>query len=69
MLSRVQLFMTPMDCSLPGSSIHGIFQAKILEWFVISFSTKTYWLYFNIFFRLSFPSMPVVSTFLISYFF
>ena len=23
----------PMDCSLPGSSIHGIFQAKILEWF------------------------------------
>ena len=22
----------PMDCSLPGSSIHGIFQAKVLEW-------------------------------------
>ena len=28
----------PMDCSLPGSSIHGIFQARILEWFAISFS-------------------------------
>ena len=28
----------PMDCSLTGSSIHGIFQARILEWFAISFS-------------------------------
>ena len=28
----------PMDCSLPGSSIHGIFQARILEWVTISFS-------------------------------
>ena len=28
----------PMDCSLPGSSIHGIFQAKILEWGAIAFS-------------------------------
>ena len=28
----------PMDCSAPGSSIHGIFQARILEWFAISFS-------------------------------
>ena len=28
----------PMDCSLPGSSIHGIFQARILEWGVIAFS-------------------------------
>ena len=28
----------PMDCSLPGSSIHGIFQAKVLEWVAISFS-------------------------------
>ena len=30
----------PMDCSLPGSSVHGIFQAKILEWVAISFSRK-----------------------------
>ena len=29
----------PVDCSLPGSSIHGIFQARILEWGAISFST------------------------------
>ena len=28
----------PMDCSLQGSSIHGIFQARVLEWVVISFS-------------------------------
>ena len=27
-----------MDCSLPGSSIHGIFWARILEWVIISFS-------------------------------
>ena len=27
----------PMDCSLPGSSIHGIFQARVLEWVAISF--------------------------------
>ena len=29
----------PMDCSLPGSSIHGIFQARVLEWGVIAFSS------------------------------
>ena len=28
----------PMDCSLPGSSVHGAFQARILEWVAISFS-------------------------------
>ena len=28
----------PMDCSLPGSSVHGIFQARVLEWVAISFS-------------------------------
>ena len=27
----------PMDCSLPGSSVHGIFQAIVLEWVAISF--------------------------------
>ena len=30
----------PMDCSLPGSSVHGIFQARVLEWGAISFSKK-----------------------------
>ena len=29
-----------MDCSLPGSSVHGIFQARVLEWGAISFSEK-----------------------------
>ena len=55
-----QLYLTfcnPMDCSLPGSSDHGIFQARILEWVAISYSRgsmswfvkstqsklKTYW--------------------------
>ena len=28
----------PMDCSLPGSSVHGILQARILEWVAIPFS-------------------------------
>ena len=28
----------PMDCSLPGSSVHGIFQARVLEWIAIAFS-------------------------------
>ena len=28
----------PMDCSLPVSSIHGIFQARVLEWGAIAFS-------------------------------
>ena len=28
----------PMDCSLPGSSIHGIFQARVVEWVAIAFS-------------------------------
>ena len=31
----------PVDCSLPGSSIHGIFQARILEWVAISFSRRS----------------------------
>ena len=28
----------PMDCSLPGSAAHGIFQARVLEWGAIAFS-------------------------------
>ena len=46
-LSRLKVLVTqsclilcnPMDCSPPGSSIHGIFQARILEWVAISFSS------------------------------
>ena len=32
----------PMDCSLPGSSVHGIFQATILGWIAISFSRASF---------------------------
>ena len=31
----------PMNCSLPGSSIHGIFQARVLEWGAIAFSGRS----------------------------
>ena len=31
----------PMDCSLPGSSVHGIFQARVLEWVASAFSTPS----------------------------
>ena len=31
----------PMDCNLPGSSVHGILQARILEWVDISFSNMS----------------------------
>ena len=34
----------PMVCSLPGSSAHGIFKARILEWVAISFSRRSSWL-------------------------
>ena len=33
----------PMDCSPPGSSVHGIFQVRILEWVAISFSRGSSW--------------------------
>ena len=32
----------PMDCSLPGFSTHGIFQARVLEWGAIAFSELVY---------------------------
>ena len=31
----------PMDCSLPGSSVHGIFQARVVEWIAIAFSNHS----------------------------
>ena len=36
-------FCDPMDCSPPGSSVYGIFQARILEWAAISFSQRSFW--------------------------
>ena len=34
-----QTLSNPMDCSLPGSSVHGIFQARVLEWGAIALLT------------------------------
>ena len=36
----LQSCLTLLDCSLPGSSVHGIFQARVLEWGAIVFSGK-----------------------------
>ena len=38
----------PMDCSLPGSPIHGIFQARVLEWGAIAFSSMGVIVGFNL---------------------
>ena len=46
--SVTQLCMTlhdPIDCSLPGSSVNGISQARILEWDAISFSRRIVWIF------------------------
>ena len=42
-LSCVLLFCNPIDCSPPGSSVHGILQARILEWVAISLSRGSSW--------------------------
>ena len=61
----------PMDCSLTGSSVHGIFQARVLEWGAIAFS-ETYivefWkIHFDIYFLLeSFPFTVVADIFMFS---
>ena len=39
----VWLFCDPMHCSPPGSSVHGILQARMLEWVTIPFSRRSYW--------------------------
>ena len=38
----------PMDCSLPGSTVPGIFQARVLEWVVTAFSTICLWVCVNV---------------------
>ena len=42
MLSPVRLFCDPMDCSPQGPSVHGIFQARILEWVATAFSRRIF---------------------------
>ena len=56
-LRHVQLFCNPMDCSLPGSSVHGILQARILEWVAIPFSRG----YFQLRINLCLPSLQADS--------
>ena len=41
-------FSDPMDCSLPGSSVHGIFQARVLEWVAIEPLGKPYFFYMGL---------------------
>ena len=49
-LSHVQLFETSMGCSPSGSSVHGIFQTRILEWVAISYSLSLYiYIYMHIY--------------------
>ena len=38
----------PVDCSLPGSSIHGIFQARVLEWGAIAFSVTVLYSFLDV---------------------
>ena len=67
----VQSCMTPsnpMDCSLPGSSVHGIFQARVLEWGAIAFSDisplprhKLFMVIFYYLFSLC-PQIPIMKT-------
>ena len=48
--SVTQLCLTPhdpMDCSLPGSFVHGIFQARVLEWGAIAFSVYAEYIMIN----------------------
>ena len=47
LLSHVRLLATPMECSPPGFSAHGIFQARVLEWGAIAFSSYPFYLTFN----------------------
>ena len=62
-LSHVQLFTT-LDCSLPGSSVHGTFQARVLEWGAIAFSKEAIEMHINMIYKniknKDFPGGPVV---------
>ena len=55
-----------MDCNLPGSSIHGIFQARVLEWVAISFSCIDYYIIHYVVVKTSESSLVLI--FKISFF-
>ena len=54
----------PMDCSPPGSSIHGIFQARVLEWGAIAFSSPLIYIYINLLFYPELKSFNLMITLL-----
>ena len=43
-----QTLCDPMDCSLPGFSVHGIFQARVLEWGAIAFPSRARYIQWKI---------------------
>ena len=51
----------PMNCSLPGSSVHGIFQARVLEWGAIAFSEASICRRVNLTFQ-NYPLLSVLVT-------
>ena len=51
----------PMDCSLPGSPIHGIFQARVLEWGAIAFSSNNFSSYQLVIYNIKPQDMSTVS--------
>ena len=57
----------PMDCSWPGSAVHGIFQARVLEWGAIAFSVtlpeETYYIYIDIYILLRLMSKSILPMF------
>ena len=56
-------FSKPMDCSLPGSSVHGIFQARVLEWGAIAFSIYRKRFHINIYKRQASVHIQFISGF------
>ena len=42
-ITKSYTLLDPMDCSPPGSSVHGIFQAGVLEWGAVTFSQGELW--------------------------
>ena len=51
----------PMDCSLPGSSVHGIFQARVLKWGAIAFSERSVYMYIFAWWNLMKCILPCVN--------
>ena len=51
----------PMDCSAPGSSVHGIFQARVLEWGAIAFSERNPGTHIFNHFAIKLPCRPQLS--------